>query len=115
VARADQRFAALLAPFDAMVEHQLAFASKVQDARHLRAAIARGPRRERRSQAPALAALRAAASRLVCVHGEANAWPVRTPGRRAPEIVHWVAWRPATGDTFEAVVAPRGPLAPSAP
>jgi DTW domain-containing protein YfiP len=113
-ARADERFAALLAPFDAMVEHQLSFASKVQDARHLRAALARGPRRERRSQAPSLAALRAAADRLVCVHGEANAFPVRTPGRRPPEIVHWLAWRPATGESFEAVVAPRGPLAPSA-
>jgi DTW domain-containing protein YfiP len=110
---AEARFAALLAPFDAMVEHQIAFASKVKDARHLRAAIARGPR-PRRAQAPALAALRAAAERLVCVHGEANAFPVRTPDRRPPEIVHWLAWRPATGETFEAVVAPRGPLAPSA-
>jgi DTW domain-containing protein YfiP len=113
-AGAEARFAALLAPFDAMVEHQLAFASKVRDARHLRAAIARGPRRARRAQAPALAALRAAADRLVCVHGEANAFPVRTPGRRPPEIVHWLAWRPATGERFEAIVAPRGPLAPSA-
>lgn len=110
---AEARFAALLAPFDAMVEHQISFASKVKDARHLRAAIARGPRRER-AQAPALAALRAAAARLVVVHGEANSFPVRTPGRHPPEIVHWLAWRPATGETFEAIVAPRGPLAPSA-
>jgi DTW domain-containing protein YfiP len=111
---ADARFASLLAPFDAMVEHQLAFASRVRDARHLRAAIARGPRRARRSQAPALAALRAAAPRLVVVHGEANAWPVRVPDHPPPEIVHWLAWRPDTDETFEAVLRPRGPLAPSA-
>jgi DTW domain-containing protein YfiP len=109
------RFAALLAPFDAMVEHQLAFASGVRDARHLRAALARGPRAPRPVRAPALEALRAAAERLVCVHGEANAWSLRAPERRPPEIVQWLAWRPATGETFSAVVAPRGPLAPSAP
>jgi hypothetical protein len=28
--------------------------------------------------------------------------------------VQWLAWRPATGESFEAIVAPRGPLAPSA-
>ena len=111
----EARFASLLAPFEAMVEHQLSFASRVQDARHLRAAIARGPREPRRERAPALVALRAAAARLVVVHGEANAWPVRVPGHPPPEIVHWLAWRPATGETFEAVIAPRGALAPSAP
>ena len=111
----DARVAALLAPFDAMVEHQLAFRSRIQDARHLRSAIARGPRTPRRPRIPGLEALRAAGERLVVVHGEANAWPVRVPGHPAPEIVHWLAWRPATGERFEAVVRPRAPLAPSAP
>ncbi len=111
----DARWEALLAPFDAMVEHQISFASRVQDARHLRAAIARGPREPRRERAPSLVVLRAAAERLVVVHGEANAWPLRVPGHPLPEIVHWLAWRPATGESFEAVIAPRGPLAPSAP
>jgi DTW domain-containing protein YfiP len=111
----DRAVAALLAPFDAMVEHQLAFRERVQDARHLRAAIARGPRRPRRLRIPGLEALRAAGERLVVVHGEANAWPVRVPGHPPPEIVQWLAWRPATGETFDAVVRPRGPLAPSAP
>jgi DTW domain-containing protein YfiP len=110
----EAQFAALLAPFDAMVEHQLAFRSRVQDARHLRAAIARGPRPERRPRIPGLEALRAAGARLVVVHGEANAWPVRVPGHPPPEIVQWLAWRPATGETFSAIIAPRGPLAPSA-
>jgi DTW domain-containing protein YfiP len=110
----EARYAALLAPFDAMVEHQLSFRTGVRDARHLRAAIARGPRKDRRPHIPGLEALRAAGERLVVVHGEANSWPVRVPGHPPPEIVHWLAWRPATGETFEAIVAPRVPLAPSA-
>lgn len=110
----EARAAALLAPFDAMVEHQLAFRSRVQDARHLRASLARGPRPVRQPRVPGLEELRAAGERLVVVHGEANAWPTRAPGHPPPEIVQWLAWRPATGESFEAVVAPRGPLAPSA-
>ncbi|HVZ73566.1 MAG TPA: hypothetical protein VHJ20_14405, partial [Polyangia bacterium] len=69
----------------------------------------------RRAQLPALAELRAAADDLVVVHGEANAWSVRVADRPAPEIVHWLAWRPATGETFSAVIAPRARLAPSVP
>jgi DTW domain-containing protein YfiP len=111
----DAAVAALLAPFDAMVEHQLAFRTRVQDARHLRAARARGPRRTRGPRIPGLEALRGAGERLVVVHGEANAWPVRVPGHPPPEIVQWLAWRPATGETFEALLRPRRSLAPSAP
>jgi DTW domain-containing protein YfiP len=114
-AEAEDRFAKLLAPFDAMVEHQLRFASGVRDARHLRAALARGPRPPRPPRAPQLEALRAAAGRIVCVHGEASAWPVRIADRPAPEIVQWIASRPATGERFEAIIRPRARLAPSAP
>ena len=110
----EARFAALLAPFDAMVEHQLAFRTRVQDGRHRRAALARGPRPARPPRIPGLETLRAAGPRLVVVHGEANAWPVRVPGHPPPEIVQWLAWRPATGETFSAIIAPRAPLAPSA-
>ncbi len=52
---------------------------------------------------------------MVCLHGEANAWPARRPGGHPAEIVHWVARRPATGETFELVIAPRRPLAPAIP
>ena len=52
---------------------------------------------------------------VVCIQGEANAWPARTPDRPEPEIVHWVAHRPATGESYEAVIAPRRALAPSTP
>ncbi len=49
------------------------------------------------------------------MHGEANAWPARRPGGHPSEIVHWLARRATTGETFEAVIAPRRPLAPSIP
>jgi DTW domain-containing protein YfiP len=111
----DDRFASLLDPFNAMVERQLAFATDVRSARHLEAALARGPRAPRRAQVPGLAALKAVEANLVCVHGEANAWPVHLPDRPPPEILHWLAWRVSTGETFSAVLAPRGPLSPSAP
>jgi hypothetical protein len=53
---------------------------------------------------------------LVCVVGEANAWPYRdAPDHQPDELIHWVAHRPATGATFEALAAPRGALAPSTP
>jgi hypothetical protein len=38
---------------------------------------------------------------------------VRVPGHPPPEIVQWLAWRPATSEAFSAIVAPRAPLAPS--
>src|SRR4029079_7529524 len=53
--------------------------------------------------------------RLVCVHGEANAWPHRDPVRQEPETIHWVAHLPAEGATYESVVAPRRPLGPATP
>jgi hypothetical protein len=61
------------------------------------------------------ALLRANATNLVCVHGEANVWPARRLDGPPPEIVHWVARRAGTGETFEAIIAPRRPLAPSIP
>ncbi len=42
----------------------------------------------------------------VCVVGEANAWPYRSQEREADypdELVHWVARRLATGETFDLV------------
>jgi hypothetical protein len=51
---------------------------------------------------------------LVCVVGEANAWPYDAVERGlGDELVHWVAIRPATGARFEAVAAPALPLCPS--
>lgn len=103
-----ERFTALLAPFRAMVEAQL---------EHARRSTGGRKRRRRRPQSLPRApdVLRERAARIVCVAGEANQWPFGHP-RRPPgvgEIVHWLAHRPATGETFEAVIAPRGELAPS--
>jgi DTW domain-containing protein YfiP len=104
-------FDRLLDPFRAMVARQEWFAAEVRSQRH------RHPVRRRRDtrRIKLAARLVAAWPRVVCVQGEANAWPTRAPGRPDPEIVHWVAHRPATGETFQAVVAPRQRLAPSTP
>jgi hypothetical protein len=105
-----ERFHALLAPFRAMVDTQIAYAKAFRGARvrHLRP---RAPK-VRRSPVPSL--FRDRAEDLVCIYGEANAWPYRSKERaqRPDELVHWVARRMATGERFDVVAAPRNPLAP---
>jgi DTW domain-containing protein YfiP len=105
-------FDRLLDPFRAMVARQEWFAAEVRSQRH-RYPVRRHRRVTRRTKLAAR--LAAAWPRVVCLQGEANAWPTRAPGRPDPEIVHWVAHRPATGQTYEAVIAPRQRLAPSTP
>src|SRR5690606_30087810 len=109
--REPERFSAMLAPFRAMVDMQLAHVAERRPSRHARAREPR-PAADPRARLPAL--LRERAGDLVCVYGEANAWPFGTPERAAGEddLVHWVACRVSTGETFEAFVAPCGRLAP---
>jgi hypothetical protein len=101
----------LLAPFHAMVDAQLA-AQASRPARRFRQ-----PRMKVMRPKPPVLGERL--HDLVCVVGEANAWPYdRSRGRTGrpteqDELVHWVAWRPMTGETFEAMCAPQGPLSPS--
>lgn len=102
-----ERFSALLRSMAGMVAQQTAFATQVAANRHRKAAEKRPPRD------PIPPILRERLPDIVCVHGEANAWPRRHPERSAPEVVHWIARRVQTGETFEAIVAPRGTLAPS--
>jgi DTW domain-containing protein len=109
-----ERFLPMLRPFRAMVEAQIAFASSGLSRRRIR-----NPRvrlvADPRSRLPA--PLRERPRALVCVHAEANAWPYGA-GERATcpeELVHWVASRPATGESFEAVVAPRHLLCSKTP
>jgi DTW domain-containing protein len=104
------RFLALLAPFRAMIDTQIecqrTFASS-----HLRHVHARRPRRPR---LPACLAERS--DDLVCVVGEANAWPYRAREESASypdELVQFCAKRLATGETFDCIAAPRSPIAPS--
>jgi DTW domain-containing protein YfiP len=102
-------FDRLLDPFRAMVARQEWYAAEVRSQRHRQPVRARRPSRRDKLAAR----LAAAWPDVVCIQGEANAWPARTPDRPEPEIVHWVAHRPATGEHFAAVIAPRRLLAPS--
>jgi DTW domain-containing protein len=97
----------LLDPFHAMVARQQRYASEVHSARHRKlpgATVRRDP--------AGLVRLRAALARVVCVHGEANAWPLRHPQWQPAETLHFVAERLATGERFAALLRPRRPLAP---
>lgn len=103
------RFSALLAPFRAMIDAQIACERRYQGGRIRHP---KGPRPPKR-RAPRLLHTRAAD--VLCVSGEANAWPHRSSERRGgrpEEIVQWTAFRPSTGEHFEVVAAPRGELAP---
>jgi hypothetical protein len=101
-------FDALLQPFRVMVDKQLWYRDVVRAGRH-RVKKTRQPRPVLNDR------LRADWSRLVCLQAEANGWPMHDPARQDPEVVHFAACRPATGERYEAVIAPRRPLAPLTP
>lgn len=103
------RFEALLRPFRAMIDAQIACERTLHGAgaRHLKkASWVRRPRVH--------PSLRAPGAEIVCVAGEANAWPYC--GRESgvvyeDELVHWVGCRLSTGELFDCVIAPERPLA----
>jgi DTW domain-containing protein YfiP len=110
------RFRALLAPLRAMVDMQLAARARFWTPR----SRYRGAREPRTPRSRLPSELFDRWDDLVCVVGEANAWPyARDASGEASrdslrdELVHWVAHRPATGQTFDLVVAPTGPLSPT--
>lgn len=105
------RLEEMLAPFRAMVEAQLDFAARRPTPRRLLRKRRAAPA-DPRARLPEL--LRSGADRLLCIHGEANAWPYGTPERSegGDELVSWSAYRPATGETFHRFVAPTRALAP---
>jgi DTW domain-containing protein YfiP len=104
------RFRALLEPLRAMVDAQLACQAE-SPRRSMRA------RRKRARRWSIPDALTTRFDELVLVVGEANAWPYRDgpeAGRQGcEELVHWTALRPSTGELFEQIAAPAGPLSPS--
>ncbi len=107
-----ERFGAMLAPFRAMVDAQLAFAAAGKGRHRPRAQKEKRAPSDPKSRIPTL--VRERPNDLVCVHGEANGWPYRSAERLTSpeELVQWVACRVATGETFEAFVAPKKALAP---
>ena len=107
-----ERCQAMLRPFRAMVEAQLSCARQVHHGRGRK----KRPPRPPRPLVPAWVQARAAD--LVCVVGEANAWPYRSVERKTDhpdELVHWVAHRLATGERLDLLLAPRNPLSPRTP
>jgi len=103
-----ERFHALRAPFRAMVDAQIACRDRLQGAR------IRKRSRPRIKSSPIPSCLRERKGDLVCVIGEANAWPYCCPERGSlypDELVHWVAVRAHTGEIFERVIRPSNPLA----
>jgi len=104
-----ERFQALMVPFRAMVDVQLRFANSDSMPR---------ARRYRRKHADAVSRLPPLLlkPRLLCVMGEANAWPFDRALGGPPhphELVHCCATHLGEGDRFEQVIAPRTPLAVS--
>ena len=97
-------FTPMLKAFDVMVEHQIAFThlQPVGDNRYLRH---KGPPRSRIPPQ-----LSGGYADLVLVYAEANSQAMGLEPLWKPELVHWVACRPASGERFEAVVKPRHPL-----
>jgi DTW domain-containing protein len=108
-----ERLRELLTPFRAMIDKQVAFAKTVGGAR---VRHNKGPVPVKRPPIPLV--LRERPRSIVCVTAEANAWPYRSKELRTAhreELVHWIAHRPATGETLDVILRPRNPLAPSTP
>ena len=110
------KFRSLLAPLRAMVDAQLACQATAPRRTSYRRPA--GPRPQSTIGAPQAtrklpAAIADRFGDLVCVVGEANAWPYRADAARPDELVHWVAHRPGTGETFDVIAAPGAALSPS--
>ena len=105
-----ERFVALLTPFRRMIDQQIELRERN------RTIPCRHVKMERSPSARLPAVLGQRHRDIVCVVSEANAWPWRQKARRnqfPDELVHWVAYRVATGDAFEIVIKPRHPLGPN--
>jgi DTW domain-containing protein len=106
-----ERYEALLRPFEVMVDRQIA-AAMHSGARPRRRRPARA---QGRSRLPELAPLLVRPAAAVLLYAEANCHPPGSRAPGAPELLHLVASRPATGERFEAVLAPRRPLGDDTP
>ncbi|HEY1954436.1 MAG TPA: tRNA-uridine aminocarboxypropyltransferase [Polyangiaceae bacterium] len=109
-----ERMRGMLVPFRAMVDAQLAYIAR-GEGRHPRVLRRKRlvPKADPRQRLPR--ALLERGDDLVCISGEANAWPYGTAERASnpEEIIHVAAERLATGERFDAIVAPTSALCPS--
>ncbi len=106
----EARFEAMLAPFRAMIDFQIACQARLGARRSRHASFRARPRRMRVPHA-----LTDAPENVVCVAAEANSWPYTArigDPTYADELVQWAAHRPATGETMTFVVRPRAEIAP---
>ncbi len=104
-----ERFKTMLIPFRAMVDAQIACTQACSQRR------VRHPRTARTRPSAWPPCFEERPKDLVCVVGEANAWPYLYPTRERAfpdELIQLSACRVHTGETFDAVLAPRHPLAP---
>jgi DTW domain-containing protein len=107
--RDPERYGAMLAPFRAMVDAQLAHVARGKAPRdRSRLAARRG-----RAWAPPRALLDPA--RVVVVAAEANGWPAEERARHPDEVLQWLAVRGDGSASADVLVRPTGPLAPGAP
>jgi hypothetical protein len=106
---APERFRPILTAFDRMVDLQIA--ERDRRSGPPRRIERRGPRAPRVDVA--VAALRARPADVVAVYAEANGWAAGSGPGGADELIQLTAERVATGERYEAVVAPRRPLGPS--
>lgn len=105
------RFEAMLVPFRALVDRQIASRDTHQAGRERKGRS--GAREHARLGPPRVLAERP--RDVVCVFGESDVRPyaARRSGDDAPApLVHWIAHRPFTGETFEAFARPPTPLHP---
>ncbi len=97
---------AMLAPFDAMVDFQLAYArAGAGYGRHKKK-----PKEDKRREVPEQ--LARTPTGVVVAYAESNAWPFERTDRPEPELVQWVAERIDDGARREWIIAPERELAP---
>ena len=106
------RYAAMLAPFRAMVDLHVAARAERRD----EASPRRRQRPARMPHAPDLDLVLARWPDVVCVAAESNAWRyLDGRDRHRDELIHWIAVRPGggAGATLDVLARPAGELAPN--
>lgn len=106
---APERYRPMLEAFDRMIDLQIE--EQGRRSGPPRRIVRKGPRPPRVDMT--VATLRARPADVVALYAESNGWPTGTGPGGEDELVQLVAVRVASGERFEAVVAPRRPLGPS--